>query len=524
MALGGADPSEQEQEDGPGPIAIIAPSGRDAQVISDTLNRHRVAGAVLSAQEVLDGICDGSLAGALIAHEALPVLESRLEQAIAAQPPWSDFPFVILTLRGEPPGKRARPLQNLGNVTLLERPLQTSGLVAAARAIVRARSRQRQTERFLAAQAAAHANLQALNDLRALFENAPGLIFMTEGASHDFCMANATFRGLVRRPVLGKAFSEALPELEEQGFRESLDQVLASAEPIVGREVALHLHPPGHPPQTHSVTFVLQPVIGPSGDVQGVFAEGIDVTNQKLSREKLETLQSELIHMSRLSAMGAMASTLAHELNQPLTAIASYLRASRRLLAMGQADDIEDVRRALESAEQNAMRAGEIIRRTREMVVSGAVAQDPVDLAKLVRESLDLALVGNLREQLVCETQLTPGIMVVADRIQIQQVLLNLIRNAVEAMHNCPERNLTVATGKEGQSAVVTVTDSGKGLDPAIRARLFTAFVTSKEDGMGVGLSISRTIIEAHGGSITATEDPSGGTTFRFTLPIYGEA
>lgn len=518
--MGGAQAPEGA-EDRAGVLGILAPTGRDGRVICDTLERHGVACASISAEEVVEGIRSGALTGAILAEEALPAIMLKLEKAIEAQPPWSDFPLVVLTSRGEP-GDRLQKLARLGNVTLLERPLQATALVAGARALVRARARQRETERFLAAQDAAHANLQALNNLRDLFENAPGMIFMTEGPEHRFRMANATFRELAARPVVGLPLEEAMPELVGQSFWEALGRVYETRKPFVGREITIEIRPPERAPETRSLTFVFQPVIDGGGRMQGVFAEGIDVTNQKLSREKVESLQNDLIHLSRVSAMGVMASTLAHELNQPLTAITNYLRGSRLLLEGGGEAEFKEALGAIEAAERNALRAGGIIRKTREMVVSGRVREQAIDLAQLVRDSLDLALVGDARDGLVAETLLEPGLQVAADRIQVQQVLLNLIRNAVEAMRGCERRELRVSTHSEGSMAVVSVADRGRGLDSAVRDLLFTAFVSSKEGGMGVGLSISRTIIEAHGGTIKAEDNPGGGTIFRFTLRRVG--
>ncbi|MBA3678073.1 MAG: response regulator [Sphingosinicella sp.] len=237
------------------------------------------------------------------------------------------------------------------------------------------------------------------------------------------------------------------------------------------------------------------------------------------AQDRSRNLQNELIQMSRLSAMGAMASTLSHELNQPLMALVNYLRGSIRLLEDPNPDALDQVRAALQEGEKNALRAGEIIRRARQMVIKGHPKQETAELAGLVQDALELAIV-NYREELVLDIHYSPGIQVLVDSVQIQQVVLNLVRNAVEAMAGCAERTLSIRTELLGDMTEVSIADRGPGLSPEVRQQLFTPFVTSKREGMGVGLSISRTIVEAHHGRIIAEDRPGGGTIMRFTLPV----
>lgn len=246
-----------------------------------------------------------------------------------------------------------------------------------------------------------------------------------------------------------------------------------------------------------------------------------DLTERQETEARLQELQSELVHVSRLTAMGEMASAIAHELNQPLAAIANYLKGSRRLLD-GTADErLAAIRDALESAADQALRAGHIIRRMRDFVGRGGSERQIQSIAKLVEEASALALVGAKDRGVHVAFDFDPRVdLILADKVQVQQVLVNLIRNAIEAMEESSERNLTVrTTPANDMMIVVQVDDTGSGISEEMAAKLFQPFATTKLHGMGVGLSISRTIVEAHGGQIEAEPRPGGGTSFRFTLP-----
>jgi len=250
-----------------------------------------------------------------------------------------------------------------------------------------------------------------------------------------------------------------------------------------------------------------------------------DLSERQQTEARLQELQSELIHISRLSAMGEMASALAHELNQPLSAIANYMMGSRRLLE-GQTDDTARmVRDAMDKAAEQSLRAGQIIRRLRDFVARGESDRRVESLKKLVEEAGALALVGAKEHGVRVTFRLDPAIdRIIADRVQIQQVILNLIRNAIEAMEGLPRRELEISTELvEDHMVAINVADTGTGLAPEVQAKLFEPFISTKAQGMGVGLSISRTIIEAHGGVISARPNVGGGTVFRFTLRAVKE-
>lgn len=245
-----------------------------------------------------------------------------------------------------------------------------------------------------------------------------------------------------------------------------------------------------------------------------------DLTERQKTEGRLQELQSELVHISRLTAMGEMASALAHELNQPLSAIANYMKGSRRLLEGRSDDESIVIRDAMEKAADQSLRAGQIIRRLRDFVARGETERRIESVKKLVEEASALALVGAKEHGVRVKFQIDPvHDLVLVDKVQIQQVLLNLIRNAIEAMEQSTRRELLIASRPDGELVEVFVADTGPGIAPEIADQLFQPFITTKRYGMGVGLSISRSIVESHGGQIVVEPNQGGGTVFRFTMP-----
>jgi two-component system sensor kinase FixL len=246
-----------------------------------------------------------------------------------------------------------------------------------------------------------------------------------------------------------------------------------------------------------------------------------DLTERQATETRLQLLQSELVHISRLSAMGEMATALAHELNQPLSAISNFLKGGQRLLHAENPQSRALL--AMSKAAEQTLRAGEIIRRLRDFVAGGDSQKGVESLRGLMEEASALGFVGAREHGVVAKVRWTSSAdAVLVDRVQVQQVMLNLVRNAIEAMEGAELRELQLTTGRaDNGMAMVSVSDTGPGISPQIATQLFQPFVTTKGSrGMGVGLSICRTIVESHGGRIWVEPNHPNGTIFRFTLPL----
>jgi two-component system sensor histidine kinase TtrS len=275
------------------------------------------------------------------------------------------------------------------------------------------------------------------------------------------------------------------------------------------------------------VEYVSTPIID-DGAIVGAVISFRDITKRKeaeaaleQSRERARALQADLHHVSRLSAMGEMASGLAHELNQPLTAISSYVRAASRYLRAGGVDAEERALDLMDKAAAQAHRAGDIIRGLRQFVLKGDGARAFEDVEAVVSEAVSLASSAARVRHIAVDVSGEPGLSpVLMDKIRIQQVVVNLVRNAAEALGSVEDARIEVraAPCPEG-GAKVSVRDNGPGLAEEVKGQLFQSFVTSKASGMGVGLSICRSIVEDHGGRMSAEENETGGMTFCFTLP-----
>lgn len=337
------------------------------------------------------------------------------------------------------------------------------------------------------------------------------------GSITSFSAAAERLFGYREAELIGRNVSCLMPQPDRDRHDEYISHYLHTGERRIigiGRVVVGE--------RKDGTTFPMELSVGEAGeDGHRVFTGFIrDLTAKEEDELKLKELQAELVHVSRLSAMGTMASTLAHELNQPLAAVALYLETVRDLLEDLEGERFADLRNVMNDAAQETLRAGHIVRRLRDFVARGEVDKSLVAVPGLIDEAGQLALVGarerGVRSFFTYDPAATP---VLVDRVQIQQVLVNLIRNAVEAMASSPIRDLRVATHLCPDGFIeVTIEDSGPGIPEDVRARLFEAFVSTKAGGMGLGLSICRTIVEAHGGRIWVEDPPEGGTRFHFTL------
>ncbi|ABQ66638.1 PAS/PAC sensor signal transduction histidine kinase [Rhizorhabdus wittichii RW1] len=355
--------------------------------------------------------------------------------------------------------------------------------------------------------------------MRSILSTVPDAMVVIDarGLIISFSAAAERLFGYAEAEMLGSNVSRLMPSPYRERHDSYLDRYARTGERHIigiGRKVIGQ--------KRDGSTFPMELSVGEAeAGGEPVFTGFIrDLSEAVRMEERIEDLRSDLIHVARVSAMGTMASTLAHELNQPITAVVNYVETVRDMLVEPKAGDLPVIREALAESASEAMRAGQIVRRLREYVARGDVEKTVEDLPALIDVAAKLGLIGAQERGVELRFDVDPlAGPVLVDRVQIQQVLINLMRNAIEAMADSPVRLLRIETRREGDGMVrVTVADSGHGVAPEIEAGLFSAFNSTKAGGMGLGLSICRTIVEANGGRITYERDPGGGSRFHFTL------
>ncbi len=274
---------------------------------------------------------------------------------------------------------------------------------------------------------------------------------------------------------------------------------------------------------TFPASLTVSPIRDDAGTIVGASKILRDLSERHDRERRLQDAQSELFHVQRLTELGQLVSALVHEVNQPLAAIGNYAGAGKRLLAAGNSGATGT---ALQKITEQTERAHQIIQRLRNFVKKGDSEQHPEPLPEMIQEAVALSMVSLKKDLSTLETRFDPAAaLVAANRVQIQQVLFNLLRNSMEAMELSTRRSIVISTAIADAGMVeIGVADSGPGLTPEVRANLFRPFVTTKDSGMGVGLSICRSIVESHGGRLWADDNPGGGMVFRFTLRMPGAA
>ena len=356
--------------------------------------------------------------------------------------------------------------------------------------------------------------------LRAILETSPdGLITIDEdGIIQSFNPAAERMFGYNAAEVIGRNVSCLMPSPYREEHDGYLARFLRTGERRIigiGREVLGQ--------RKDGTIFPHELTVGEvKAGGRRLFAGFLkDVSARQQSEQRLQELQAELVHVARLSAMGEMASAIAHELNQPLTAIINYAQTARAVVKRRPGEDAGGLASLLKKTVEQADRAGQIIRRLRQFIAKGETDRALEDINTVVEEASALALVGTRGKGIAVRRVLGEGLPpVLLDKIQIHQVITNLIRNSVDALDGVKQREIVISTRRAGQDSIeITIADSGPGLAPEVADRLFQPFVTTKPAGLGIGLSICRSIVDAHGGRLFASDNPGGGVVFHVHLP-----
>lgn len=356
--------------------------------------------------------------------------------------------------------------------------------------------------------------------LSTIYQTAPvGIAFVD--TQLRFVSANdcyAKMNGIPAAAHLGRSLREVLPDLADE-LESVYRRVITTGQPIVGLEV-------------HGVTAA-QPEIGrdwlvghyPVTDPQGLGLGVSTVVEEITERKRAEELKQELIHASRLALLGEFTVSIAHEINQPLGAIQSNADAAELLLDVTPPPPLDEVRQILADIRRDNLRASEVIRRLRNLFRKHELDFQPIDLNEIVRESVALVCQESRRRGVEIQVELAdPLPLIPADRIHVGQVLINLLVNAMEAMEGTASASrITIRTVFNGQNVEVSVTDEGPGIPAERISHVFDHFFTTKKEGMGLGLAITRTLVEQHGGRIWAKNALATGATFQFSLPVHGE-
>jgi PAS domain S-box-containing protein len=360
--------------------------------------------------------------------------------------------------------------------------------------------------------------------LRQVIDTDPTFIFAKDREGR-FTLANkavADAYGTTVDNLIGKTDADFNPNRDEVEFFRQMDREVIDT--LQERFIPEERITNGHG-RIRWLQTVKRPIVESDGSARQVLGASTDITQRKQTEIELREQRAELAHVARISTMGELSASLAHELNQPLTAILSNAQAALRFLSSKPAD-IEEVREILQDIVKDNSRASEVIRRMRSLVKKEAIEFAPVDMPSLVRDVAALVHSDVILLNVKLAVETTEGLPAVhGDKVQLQQVVLNLLLNAFDAMKECPPtaRQVKLSVERNDAGLIQTaVSDRGPGLSHDKLDKIFQPFYTTKGEGLGMGLSICRSIIEAHGGRLWAENNPDRGATFYFTLPLEG--
>lgn len=361
--------------------------------------------------------------------------------------------------------------------------------------------------------------------LSAIIETIPGAVITInrEGVVLSFSAGAARMFGYAPDEIIGRKVDELMPS----PYREGHDQYLARYHRTgerriigIGRIVVAQ--------RKDGSTFPVELSVGEykAGGQRGYVGHIRDITDSAQAERQIHQLQTNLLQATRASAMGEMSSGLAHELNQPISAIMSYIDAALHLLDQGGGKEAERLREMLGKAAAQSRRAGQIVHHLRRFVMTGETEKAEEDLNMVIQDALAMALIGGAGKGPAVRLELGANLpRALLDRVQIQQVVINLLKNGIEALSGVAHGAICVGSRRHDETFLeVTVRDNGPGIDSEIVDRLFHPFVTTKARGMGIGLSLCRSIIESHGGRIWVSPEARGGTRFTFTVPAVDDS
>lgn len=475
-------------------FGAVADTALDGFVIIDSKGTIRLAN---KACRSLFGYAEADIVG----RNITTLIPSLTDHAAVRVRPWDGKPFNLEGRRAD--GSIVPVDVAFGDI---QQPVGESMYVAMFRDKTREEAFQREV-------------LEQTERLRSIIDTVPDAIIIIDqnGLIESFSPAAERLFGWSGIEVKGRNISLLMPSPYREQHDGYLERYRRTGEKrIIGiGRIVVGLRRDGS-------TFPMELEVGEMQLSHGRFFTGFvrDLSERQATEKRLQELQSELLHVARQSDMGQMASALAHELNQPLTALINWTQAAKRIAEAHGAVPAKALE-FMEKAVAQANRAGQIIRRLRSFIEKGETEKQIENVNKVIEEATALAMVGakesGVRVTFSAALDLPP---VLIDKVQVQQVVINLVRNAFEAMKSVERRELTIGTRlAEADMVEIWIRDTGPGLPAEVAAQLFQPFVTTKASGMGLGLSISRSIIDNQGGRLKASPNPDGGMTFSFTLP-----